>query len=60
MEKTPVIFYEKGILKPRQIAILQEAGYIVLKVDDVNKVKISAPLNTIVIEDEDDGFNLDA
>lgn len=55
-----VIFYEKGNLKPRQRVTLQEAGYIVLKVDNVDKIKITEPLIAPVIEDEDDGFNLDA
>ena len=60
MNGRKVIFMEKKALKPRQIKALTEAGYLVLLVPDVTKIKIAepAPIEPVNDEDEDDGFQL--
>ena len=59
MTKSNVIFYEQGTLKPKQRATLEDAGYIVMKVDNVEKIKITEPLIDPAM-DEDEGFQIRA
>lgn len=52
-----VIVAEKGAIKPAKRRQLEGAGYIVLIVDNVEKVKILA--QDKAEKPADDGFNLD-
>ena len=53
------IFTEPKTLKPRQIKQLEAEGYIVILVDDVDKVKLAeAPPPLPAAPDPDDGFKL--
>lgn len=53
----PVLVVEKGTIKPAKRRELENSGYIVLIVDNVDKVKILGTPPTQ--PPEDDGFNLD-
>lgn len=60
MNGRKAIFVEKKTLKPRQKKALAEAGYLVLEVADITKIKIAEPVSIEPVSDEnkDDGFRL--
>ena len=53
---TPVLVVEKGAIKPAKRKQLEQEGYIVLVVDNVEKVKILS--GDKPEKPTDDGFNL--
>lgn len=55
-----VIFTEPKTLKPRQVKLLEEEGFIVLVVDDVDKVKMIEQDLPVATPRAEDGFKLNA
>ena len=52
-----VVIAESGSLKPKQRKILEDNGYIVIVVDNVDAIKMLPETKPLIV---DDGFNLNA
>jgi len=59
MASPGVIVAENGTIKPKKQKLLEAAGYIVLLVDNVDKIKVINP-RSVKPADVDEGFNLNA